>query len=98
MLKGEGFTGRTLDASSGLGLGTQAGREMGFDVTDIEPYADKTRYMQTKTDGKYTEAELKALQPAIDLGADIIKSFVLAGVDVTMNQYNKLGKKTWKPE
>jgi len=48
--------------------------------------------------GKYTEAELKALQPAIDLGADIIKSFVLAGVDVTMNQYNKLGKKTWKPE
>ena len=26
------------------------------------------------------------------LTVDIIKSFVLAGVDVTMNQYNKLGK------
>jgi len=23
---------------------------------------------------------------------DIIKSFVLAGIDITMNQYNKLGK------
>ena len=29
---------RVLDASSGLGLGTKAGLEMGFDVTDIEPY------------------------------------------------------------
>ena len=30
---------------------------------------------------------------AIDLGVDIIKSFVLQGIDITMNQYNKLGKK-----
>ena len=43
--------------------------------------------------GKYTEEDMKQLQPAIDLGVDIIKSFVLAGIDITMNQYNKLGKK-----
>ena len=28
-----------------------------------------------------------------DYRDDIIKSFVLAGIDITMNQYNKLGKK-----
>ncbi len=43
--------------------------------------------------GHYDEEELKTLRPAIDLGVDIIKSFVLAGIDITMNQYNKLGKR-----
>ena len=38
----------------------------------------------------------KLLQPRIDLAVDVIKSFVLAGIDITMNQYNKLVK--WKPE
>ena len=42
--------------------------------------------------GRYSEEELKTLQPSIDLGVEIIKSFVLAGIDITMNQYNKLGK------
>ena len=42
--------------------------------------------------GRYSEEELKALQPAIDLGVEIIQSFVLAGIDITMNQYNKQGK------
>lgn len=46
--------------------------------------------------GKYTEEDMKELQPAIDLGVDIIKSFVLQGIDITMNQYNKLGKKNDK--
>lgn len=43
--------------------------------------------------GKYDEEELKVLKPSLDTAVDIIKSFVLAGIDVTMNQYNKLGKK-----
>ncbi|MBP3789207.1 MAG: aminoacyl-tRNA hydrolase [Prevotella sp.] len=43
--------------------------------------------------GRYSDEELKTLQPSIDLGVEIIKSFVLAGIDITMNQYNKLGKK-----
>ena len=42
--------------------------------------------------GRYSEEELKALQPAIDLGVQIIQSFILAGIDITMNQFNKLGK------
>lgn len=42
--------------------------------------------------GRYSEEELKTLQPSIDIAVDIIKSFALAGIDITMNQYNKLGK------
>ena len=40
-LQNEGFDGKILDASSGLGYGTKAGiEEYGFDVEDIEPYPD----------------------------------------------------------
>ena len=49
--------------------------------------------------GRYDEDELKQLQPSIDTAVEIIKSFVLAGIDITMNQFNKLGKKCpTKPE
>ena len=46
--------------------------------------------------GKYDEKDMKTLQPSIDQAVDIIKSFVLAGLNITMNQYNKLGKKSKK--
>jgi PTH1 family peptidyl-tRNA hydrolase len=42
--------------------------------------------------GRYDEDDLKVLQPSIDTAVEIIKSFVLAGIDVTMNQFNRLGK------
>ena len=42
--------------------------------------------------GHYSEEELNVLQPRIELVTDIIKSFVLAGIDITMNQYNRYGK------
>ncbi|MBQ9668593.1 MAG: aminoacyl-tRNA hydrolase [Prevotella sp.] len=42
--------------------------------------------------GRYSDEELRLLQPSLDLGVEIIRSFVLSGIDVTMNQYNKLGK------
>lgn len=42
--------------------------------------------------GRYSEDDMKTLQPTIDMGVDIIKSFVLQGIDGTMNQYNKFGK------
>ena len=43
--------------------------------------------------GRYTDEDMELLQPAIDLAADIIKSFVRHGIDNTMNAYNKMGKK-----
>ena len=46
--------------------------------------------------GKYSEEDLKTLQPTIDTSADIIKSFVLQGIDETMNKYNVKGKKVKK--
>ncbi|MCH5301284.1 MAG: aminoacyl-tRNA hydrolase [Prevotella sp.] len=48
--------------------------------------------------GRYSDEELQQLQPSIDLGVEIIRSFVLAGIDMTMNQYNKLGRKPCQPK
>lgn len=39
--------------------------------------------------GKYDEEDMKVLSPSIETATEIIKSFVLAGIDVTMNQFNK---------
>lgn len=43
--------------------------------------------------GHYSEEELKELQPTFDTSIEIIKSFVLQGINNTMNQFNKLGKR-----
>lgn len=43
--------------------------------------------------GHYSDDEMKELQSTFDRGVEIIKSFVLQGIDNTMNQYNKFGKK-----
>ena len=50
--------------------------------------------------GRFSQEELQQLQPAIDTAVKMLSSFVLAGIDITMNQFNKLGKKcpTPKPE
>lgn len=46
--------------------------------------------------GKYTDEDMHTLQPSIDEAVEIIRSFVLAGLDITMNLFNKLGKKSKK--
>ena len=42
--------------------------------------------------GRFSDEELQLLQPRIDLAVEVVKSFILAGIDITMNQYNKVGK------
>ncbi len=42
--------------------------------------------------GRYTDEEKKTLEPVIDTAIEVIKSFVLAGIDITMNQFNAKGK------
>ncbi|MBQ9645682.1 MAG: aminoacyl-tRNA hydrolase [Prevotella sp.] len=42
--------------------------------------------------GRYSDEELQQLTPSIVTAVDVIRSFVLCGLDLTMNQYNKLGK------
>lgn len=39
--------------------------------------------------GKYNDEELATLQPSIETACEIIRSFVLTGVDFTMNAFNK---------
>ena len=39
--------------------------------------------------GRFSADELAVLRPRIDTACEMIKSFVLAGADVTMNLYNK---------
>ena len=43
--------------------------------------------------GRFSAEELEVLQPSIDTAVEIVRSFVLAGIDITMNQFNRLGKK-----
>ncbi|MCD8290467.1 MAG: aminoacyl-tRNA hydrolase [Prevotella sp.] len=43
--------------------------------------------------GKFSEDELNVLSPSIDTAVEIVKSFVLAGIDFTMNQFNSKKKK-----
>jgi PTH1 family peptidyl-tRNA hydrolase len=38
--------------------------------------------------GHYNEEELNILKPNIDTAVEIIKSFILAGINITMNQFN----------
>lgn len=42
--------------------------------------------------GHYSDADMQTMQPAIDTAVEIIRSFVLSGIDITMNQFNKKGK------
>ena len=39
--------------------------------------------------GKFDEEEMKILEPKIETACEMVKSFVLAGVDFTMNAFNK---------
>ena len=39
--------------------------------------------------GKLSEEDKQTLSPVISTACEVIKSFCLAGIDITMNQYNK---------
>lgn len=39
--------------------------------------------------GKFDDEDMKVLEPKIETACEIIKSFVLAGINLTMNAYNK---------
>ncbi|MBP5338858.1 MAG: aminoacyl-tRNA hydrolase [Prevotella sp.] len=48
--------------------------------------------------GRFSQEELQVLEPRLELAAEVVKSFVLAGIDITMNQYNRLGKAPAAPQ
>ena len=48
--------------------------------------------------GDFSADDMLVMQPAFETALDIIRSFVLAGVNITMNQFNKKPQKAEKPE
>ena len=42
--------------------------------------------------GRFSDEQMAVLKPVFADAVEIIKSFVLAGVDITMNTFNKRGK------
>lgn len=85
-LKGKGSNG----GHNGLGniqsvIGTQQYARLRIGIGN-----DFAKGMQVEwVLGKYDENDLKTLSPSIETATDIIKSFVLVGIDITMNQFNK---------
>jgi len=89
-LKGNGSNG----GHNGLGniqsvIGTQQYARLRVGIGNDFPKGMQVDWVL----GKYDEEDMTALRPAIDTSVDIIKSFVLAGIDITMNQYNKKKQK-----
>ena len=85
-LKGNGSNG----GHNGLGniqsvIGTQQYARLRVGIGNDFPKGMQVDWVL----GKYDDEDMKTLSPAIDTSVEIIKSFVLAGIEITMNQFNK---------
>lgn len=84
-LKGNGSNG----GHNGLGniqsvIGTQKYARLRIGIGNDFPRGMQVEWVL----GKYDEEDMKTLAPSIDTACEIIKSFALAGIDITMNQFN----------
>ena len=85
-LKGKGSNG----GHNGLGniqsvIGTQQYARLRVGIGNDFPKGMQVDWVL----GKYDESEIKTLSPSIETAVDMIKSCVLSGLDITMNQFNK---------
>jgi PTH1 family peptidyl-tRNA hydrolase len=65
-------------------VGTNAYSRLRFGIGNDFPKGRQIDFVL----GQWSDEELVALQPRIEIACDIIKSFCLAGIQNTMNQYN----------
>lgn len=84
-LKGKGSNG----GHNGLGniqsvIGTQQYARLRVGIGNDFPKGMQVDWVL----GKYDEDDLKVLNPNIETAVEIIKSFVLVGLDITMNKFN----------
>lgn len=84
-LKGSGSNG----GHNGLGniqsvIGTQKYARLRVGIGNDFPRGMQIEWVL----GKYDSNDMKTLEPAIKTSCEIIKSFALAGIDITMNQFN----------
>ncbi len=66
-------------------LGTQTYARLRFGIGNDFPRGGQIGYVL----GQFTEDDLKAMDGRVEQACEMIKSFCLAGIQVTMNQYNK---------
>lgn len=66
-------------------LSTQAYARLRFGIGNDYPQGAQVEYVL----GHFTEVEEKAMDERLAVCGDMIKSFCLAGINITMNQYNK---------
>ena len=66
-------------------LGTQAYARLRFGIGNDFPRGGQVDFVL----GQFGEEDLKTMDERVTLAGDIIKSFCLAGITLTMNQYNK---------
>lgn len=84
-LKGSGSNG----GHNGLGniqsvMGTQKYARLRVGIGNDFPRGMQVEWVL----GRYDSEEMETLKPAIKTSCEIIKSFALAGIDITMNQFN----------
>lgn len=66
-------------------LGTQNYARLRFGIGNEFPRGGQVDYVL----GHFTEDDLKTMEERLKTAGEIIRSFCLAGIDITMNQYNK---------
>ena len=66
-------------------LGTQAYARLRFGIGNDFPRGGQIDYVL----GHFTEDEQTLLPQRLETAGEIVKSFCLAGIDITMNQFNK---------
>ena len=66
-------------------LGTQAYARLRFGIGNDFQRGGQIDFVL----GHFTEEDMKTMDERVELACEIIKSFCLAGINITMNQYNK---------
>lgn len=66
-------------------LGTQNYARLRFGLGNDFPRGGQIDYVL----GNFSDEELKAIPERLEIAGQIVKSFCLAGIDITMNQFNK---------
>lgn len=66
-------------------LGTQAYARLRFGIGNDFPRGGQIGFVL----GQFTEEDLKTMDERVGLACEMIKGFCLAGIQITMNQFNK---------
>ena len=66
-------------------LGTQTYARLRFGIGNDFPRGGQIDYVL----GQFTEEDLKTMDERVELACEMVKSFCLAGIQITMNQFNK---------